>query len=106
MAGPRPPEPGTHEGGARFRAVGGGRASGTARLTGGGEEVEVQLRDLPSPPNGGHFEVWLYSSLIEARSIGRSRDPVVRVEAKLPPDWRDYEYVDVSLEPADENVSH
>jgi hypothetical protein len=101
-----PPEPEGHEGGPRFEPIGAGQAEGRARLTDGGERIEVQLRDLPSPPNGGHFEVWLYSSLIESRSLGRSRDPVVRVEAKLPPDWQDYKFVDVSLEPSDGNAGH
>lgn len=104
--GSAPPEPERHEGGARFEPIGSGNADGRARLTDGGERLEVQLRGLPSPPNGGHFEVWLYSSLIESRSLGRSRDPVVQVDTKLPPDWQDFKFVDVSLEPSDDNAAH
>lgn len=101
-----PPEPEGHEGGVRFEPVGSGKADGRARLTDGGERIVVQVRDLPSPPNGGHYEVWLYSSLIESHSLGRSRDPVVEVDAKLPQDWQDYKFVDVSIEPPDGNASH
>jgi hypothetical protein len=101
-----PPEPERHEGGARFEPIGAGEASGRARLTDGGERLEVELRNLPSPPNGGHHEIWLYSSLIESRSLGTSREPVIQLDVKLPPDWRDYKFVDVSVEPADENAGH
>jgi hypothetical protein len=101
-----PPEPEGHEGGARFEPIGGGNADGRARLTDGGEQLVVQVRGLPSPQNGGHYEVWLYSSLIESRSLGRSRQPVVQVDEKLPPDWQDYRFLDVSIEPPDGNASH
>jgi hypothetical protein len=101
-----PPEPEGHEGGVQFEPVGGGNADGRARLTDGGERIVVQVRGLPSPPNGGHYEVWLYSSLIESSSVGRSRQPVVQVDEKLPPDWQDYKFVDISVEAADGNAGH
>ncbi len=88
---------------ARFEAIGAGDARGTARLS--GDRLTLKLRGL-ADPNGGSYEVWLYDSIIDAKSLGASQGTKIDLDAKLPANARDFEYVDVSLEPADGNPNH
>ena len=77
----------------------GGRARGTATID--GDTLRLRVRGLPA----GTHEVWLYDSVIDARSIGRlSKNGTL--STKLPRNARDYEYLDVSSEPADGNPNH
>jgi len=87
----------------RLTAVGSGGARGTAALE--GNRLTLKLRGLPDP-DGGAYQVWLYNSVIDAKPLFRSRDTKVQVEAKLPGNANKYEFVDVSLEPADGNPNH
>ena len=81
---------------ARLTAVEGG-ASGTATLT--GDRLKLKLHGLPAA-QGGTYTVWLYNSIIDARSLGSPKS------AKLPAGASRYRYLDVSLEPADGNRNH
>jgi hypothetical protein len=81
----------------------GSGATGTARLT--GKRLQLDVTGLPAP-HGGFYEVWLYNSVIDARSIGKSPSRHVKLDAKLPADWKHYRFVDISREPNDGNVSH
>ncbi|MEA2442801.1 MAG: hypothetical protein QOJ12_93 [Thermoleophilales bacterium] len=55
---------------------------------------------------GGAYEAWLYNSIADARPIGRLKAPAGTLDARLPANWRDYRYLDVSLEPPDGNPNH
>lgn len=88
----------------RLTAVG-GAARGTAHLNSARNRLVLRLRGLPKP-GGDSYTVWLYSSVIEAKSLASRRATKLDVNVKLPRDWRRYRYVDVSREPADGNPSH
>ena len=87
----------------RLQAIGDTSARGTARID--GDRLTLKLRGLPAAP-GGAYEVWLYDSVIDARSLAASKEPKIDLDAKLPANARDFEWVDVSLEPADGNPNH
>ena len=71
--------------------------SGTVALQ--DSTLRLDVRGLEGSP--GRYEVWLYDSLSEARSLGRlDQGPFA-----LPPDAGDFSNVDVSLE-RDDNPNH
>ena len=72
----------------------GGNARGTASLD--GNRLKLKLSGLPA----GAHEVWLYDSIIDAKSLGSGKS------FKLPRTAKRYEFVDVSVEPADGNANH
>jgi hypothetical protein len=95
---PKPPSPG-----ARVAAFGAAaNVSGTARIA--GDHLVLDVSGLPAP-RGGYYEVWLYNSLIDAASLGKSQSGHIKLDAKLPGDWKRYRFVDVSREPNDGNAS-
>lgn len=81
----------------------------TVRRRQGPDTLTVEaFLSRPSGP-GEAFEIWLYNSPDDLRSLGaqvsdESGDFAGR--AKLPPDWRDYRYIDISREPVDDNGEH
>lgn len=77
-------------------------ASGSASLTGGGKRLHLSVSGLPA----GSYEVWLYDSVIDARSIGKATGSKIALDAKLPADASNFRYIDVSREPADGNPNH
>jgi hypothetical protein len=86
----------------RLSALGSGDASGTASLD--GSRLRLRVTGLP-PAEDAAYEVWLYDSVIDARSIGRvGADGTLRAE--LPEGARDFRSLDVSREPADGNRNH
>ena len=87
----------------RLEPVGAGGARGTASLD--GDRLNLRLRGLPAPQSGA-YEIWLYDSVIDAKSLASSKDAKVDLDAKLPANAGDYEFVDVSIEPADGNRNH
>jgi hypothetical protein len=85
---------------ARLTALGGGNARGTATVD--GNRLRLRVTGLPKD---GRYQVWLYDSIIDARSLGRlSADGTLR--ATLPANAGEFKYVDVSREPADANPNH
>jgi hypothetical protein len=50
--------------------------------------------------------VWLYNSVIGARSLGSARSGTISIDAKLPERITRYRFVDISFEPADRNANH
>jgi hypothetical protein len=92
---------------ARFTPVGvsAREARGTAQLTGGGDRLKVSVRGLAAPSNGA-YTVWLYNSVIDARSLGSARSGTISLDAKLPEKISRYRDVDISFEPADHNANH
>ena len=100
---PTPPEQaGSGEGGA-LRALGGSRASGSARID--GRRLVLDVRGLPTPARGGYV-VWLYDSITEARALAGFRRGQARVTARLPANFSRYRFIDVSREAADGNPNH
>ena len=79
---------------------------GTARLEGEGEEAAVSLTVTGLPAPDGEYEVWLYNSLSDARSLGRFAGRQIELFQPLPVDPADYRFLDVSVEPADGNENH
>jgi hypothetical protein len=67
-----------------------------------GDKLHVSVSGLPD----GTYDVWLYNSIADARPLGRIKGPVATPDARLPSNWRDYRYLDVSLEPPDGNPNH
>jgi hypothetical protein len=98
---PSSPEPARRS--ARLEAVGATGARGTASIRDG--RLRLSARGLADPA-GGAYQVWLYDSIIDARSIGSSERTTIDLTAKLPAGASRYEWVDVSLEPADGNPNH
>ena len=69
-------------------------------------EVDACASGTACPRPDGSYEIWLYSSIVEAKSLGSFRDTKIQLDARLPDDPEKYRYVDVSLEPADGNPNH
>jgi hypothetical protein len=88
---------------ANLAVVGGGKGSGTVSVT--DEGATIAIRALPNP-RGGVYGVWLYDSIVRAKSLGTLPDGNGNIEVTLPADARSYRFLDVSLEPDDGNPNH
>jgi hypothetical protein len=75
-------------------------ATGTVAVSRTGSTVKLNLsvRNLP-PPVHGHYEVWLYDSLIYSEDLGRLRDGATRLSLRIPADAGRYHWIDVSSQP-------
>lgn len=92
-------------------AVGGDGVSGTASLYSAGAPggtMEVSLKDVPDPPKGHHYEVWvLEKGSTEMTSVGSFTPSSRDVNLTLPlPAPADYAAVDISVEPNGGAPSH
>lgn len=87
---------------AQLAALGGGPGEGRVSIT--DEGATITIRGLPKP--SGAYQVWLYNSVVQAQPLGAIRDGSGRLNVSLPADARRYEFLDVSLEPADRNQNH
>ena len=76
---------------------------------GGKRQVIVQAASLPPNRNREAYEVWLYNSPKDAKSLGAqvtdSRG-TFQGAGPLPTDYQHFGYIDVSREPIDQNRSH
>jgi hypothetical protein len=75
----------------------------------GKRQVVVQAANLPPSQQGQAYEVWLYNSPREAKSLGAQvtdEKGQYRGAGPLPSDYSRYQFVDVSLEPIDDNTAH
>jgi hypothetical protein len=97
--GPEPEPGGRTE---RLSPLQGDRGEGRVSITDAGATITV--RGLPSPD--GTYQVWLYDSVVRAKSLGTLDEESGRLEVQLPPDAGRYRFLDVSLEPADANPNH
>lgn len=97
-----PAKPGPQGQDASLEPLAGGRGEGRLVVT--DEGATITLRGLPKPD--GAYQVWLYDSVVDAKSLGTITDGSGRLEVKLPADARQYEFLDISLEPADGNPNH
>lgn len=75
-------------------------ASGSVKLSGPVKNLKLNLtvRDLPAADHG-HYEVWLYNSVIDSRPLGRLRNGRHRLTARLPANARHYRWIDISFQP-------
>jgi hypothetical protein len=99
QGGPEPEPGGRAE---RLSPLQGERGEGRVSITDAGATITV--RGLPSPD--GTYQVWLYDSVVRAKSLGTLDEESGRLEVQLPPDAGRYRFLDVSLEPADANPNH
>jgi hypothetical protein len=97
------PSPAPEGDGARLAALGGGPGNGTVSIT--DEGATISIRGLPNPAPGT-YQVWLYDSIVRAKSLGTIEGGKGAIDVQLPPDADKYEYLDVSHEPDDANPNH
>ena len=93
-----------------LRPVARGADGGVAVVTsrGGRRALLVQAR-LRGAGSGGAYELWLYNSPADARSVGSARAGRrgdLRRAVELPGDAARFRFIDVSLEPADGERGH
>ncbi len=48
---------------------------------------------------GGHYEAWLYNSILDSVPVTRLRAPKTRITVVLPGDYRRYRWIDISFQP-------
>ena len=75
-------------------------ARGSVQLTGPMKHLRLKLRvrGLPVPPTG-HYEVWLYNSVLDSRPLGRLRPHGRAAFYRLPADARHFRWIDISFQP-------
>jgi hypothetical protein len=76
------------------------RASGSVKLSGKVKHLKLSLtvRELPAA-HAGHYEVWLYNTVIDSRPLGRLRNGHHRLTVHLPANVRHYRWIDISFQP-------
>ena len=93
-----------------LRPVEGARGAGLALVAvrGNQRQLVVQARLQPVRPRQA-YEVWLYNSDTDARSMGAQvtdQQGNYQGAGPLPRDFRKYRYIDISLESVDRNPRH
>ncbi len=88
---------------AKLSPIGGGHGEGTVAVT--DEGATITIRDLPNPAPGS-YQVWLYNSIVDAKSLGTFPSGSGKLDVQLPPDASNYQFLDVSREPDDANPNH
>jgi hypothetical protein len=75
-------------------------AHGSVQLVGPLKHLKLRLRvrRLPSP-HRGHYEVWLFNSVLDSTALGRLRGGKRTATYELPPQARRYRWIDISLQP-------
>jgi hypothetical protein len=92
-------------------ATGGGNAAGIAVIAeqNGTRQVIVQAANLRPSQRGQAYEVWLYNSPDDAKSLGAQvtdQRGTYQGAGRLPSDYSRYRFVDVSLEQINRDRSH
>ena len=91
---------GTAAGAVAMEFVPGADATGgiEVSLSGSGPQpkIEIALDGLPEPD--GEYRGWLYDSVVDSRTLGRSRSGDGVISAKLPEDWQRYGFIDLSVQ--------
>ena len=93
-----------------LQPVEGAQGTGVAVIAARGKQRQliVQAR-LPATPNGEAYEVWLYNSDKEARSLGAQvtdRQGMFQGAGPLPQDVSRFKFIDISREMVDRNARH
>jgi hypothetical protein len=75
-------------------------ARGSVFLAGDGRRRRLKLTVIRLPAaHRGHYEVWLYNSIIDSRPLGRLRNRVRHLTLRLPLGSRHYRWIDISFQP-------
>ena len=64
----------------------------------GRPQLELTVAGLP-PAGSGHYELWLYNSIIDSVPLARIVAPGGSIGVALPADFRRYRWLDISLQP-------
>ena len=93
-----------------LKPVKGAKGAGVAAIAQRGKKRQliVQARLVPSK-NREAYEVWLYNSDTDARSLGAqvtNQQGIYQGVAPLAADFARFDFIDISREKADENASH
>lgn len=73
---------------------------GSVQLVGSPKDLRLKLRVTHLPlPHGGHYEVWLFNSVLDSTSLGRLREGRRTATYKLPRRARRYRWIDISFQP-------
>ena len=79
--------------------------SGSIGLAGAAAKPRLVITVSGLPPAGtGHYEVWLYNSVIDSRGIARLGATGGTATVPLPRDFRRFRWIDVSMQPAGTTV--
>jgi hypothetical protein len=75
-------------------------ASGSVKLSGPVKHLMLNLtvRGLPNA-HAGHYDVWLYNSVLDSRPLARLRNGHHRLTTPLPRSARHYRWIDISFQP-------
>jgi len=75
-------------------------ATGTVLVDRSSSDLRLNLKvsNLPPAPHG-HYEIWLYETVISSQPLGRLRTGVTQVSVALPSDARRYPWIDISIQP-------
>ncbi len=95
---PTAPPPPSHSLGALPGGL--GHATGTVLLLGPRRHLRLRLtvRHLPAV-HGGHYEVWLYNSILDSDPLARLGSGVTKVTLRLPSNAPRFRWIDVSFQP-------
>jgi hypothetical protein len=96
-----------------LQAIGRTKAQGVAYVVSQGDQkylvVQAQVPPLPKTQKVAAYEVWLYNSNDDARSLGAqytSKQGILQGRAPLPDDYEKFKSVDISREIFDKNAAH
>ena len=79
--------------------------SGSIGLAGAAAKPRLVITVSGLPPAGtGHYEVWLYNSVIDSRGLARLGATGGTATVPLPRDFRRFRWIDVSMQPAGTTV--
>ena len=79
--------------------------TGSIGLTGPAAAPRLVVSAAGLPAAGtGHYEVWLYNSVIDSRALASLGTSGGSVTVPLPAHYRHYHWIDISLEPAGSTV--
>jgi hypothetical protein len=96
-----------------LQPIGGAKAQGIAYVVSQGDQkfvvVQAQVPPLPNNQKVAAYEVWLYNSNGDARSLGAqytNRQGILQGRAPLPADYQKFKAIDISREIFDKNTGH
>jgi hypothetical protein len=72
---------------------------GLVGLTGADPSIKLKVRLRVPAPRRGHYEVWLYNSILDARALGVPRTGTHTALYGLPSDATRYRWIDISFQP-------
>jgi hypothetical protein len=94
----------------QLRAVSGQNGAGIAIITDNDGKPEINVRAALNPTGQNEaYEVWLYNSPDDARSLGAQvtdQQGNFAGRRELPANWRNYRLINISREPVDQNTAH